>query len=299
MRIPSGSTDRYVYFVAVDATDLKTRETGLSSFTVYRSRNGAAAAAMTTPTVNETDATNMEGVYELLADEDTTIAAGNDEEEMVFHITHAGMAPVTRVVELYRPKATEGNTATLMAGGGLEVASFTSGAIDDDALDSTALAVIADKVLDELLSEHTISGSLSAEITAIKSLVNSATITTNSPVDPSSNAITIIRDATYTSGSKHGVLNFAVTKDYTGGAWSGTLTVKNRDVTITAAIISQAVVVASSTLLTVALDAADTAMTALTTEGAFGEHRYDIQMTDGTDVDKYGPYLAHLVRDVG
>lgn len=110
MRIPSGVTDQYVYFVAVDATDFTTRETGLSSFTVYRSRNGAAAAAMTTPTINEVDATNMPGVYELLLDEDMTIGAGNDTEEMVFHITHAGMAPVTRTVELYRPKITVGST---------------------------------------------------------------------------------------------------------------------------------------------------------------------------------------------
>lgn len=110
MRIPSGSTDRYIYFVAVDATDLKSRETGLSSFTVYRSRNGGASAVMTTPTVNETDATNMAGVYELLLDEDTTLTAGNDTEEMAFHITASGMAPVTRVVEIYRPETTEGNT---------------------------------------------------------------------------------------------------------------------------------------------------------------------------------------------
>ena len=88
MRIPSGVTDQYIYFVAVDATDLKTRETGLSGFTVYRSRNGAAAAAMTTPTVNEVDSTNMPGVYELLLDEDMTIGSGNDSEEMCFHITH-------------------------------------------------------------------------------------------------------------------------------------------------------------------------------------------------------------------
>jgi hypothetical protein len=55
MRIPSGVTDQYIYFVAVDATDFTTRETGLSSFTVYRSRNGGAATAMTTPTINETE----------------------------------------------------------------------------------------------------------------------------------------------------------------------------------------------------------------------------------------------------
>jgi hypothetical protein len=119
MRIASGVTNKYIYFVAVDATDLKTRETGLSSFTVYRSRNGGAAAAMTTPTVNETDQTNMPGVYELLLDEDTTIDAGDDTQEMVFHITHAGMAPVTRVIELYRPKITLGNTLGVESDGDL------------------------------------------------------------------------------------------------------------------------------------------------------------------------------------
>ena len=116
MRIPSGTTDQFIYFVAVDSTDFTTRETGLSSFTVYRSRNGAAAAAMSSPTVNEVDSTNMPGVYELLLDEDMTIAAGNDSEEMVFHITKSGMAPVTRTIELYRPKITAGETLTVSSG---------------------------------------------------------------------------------------------------------------------------------------------------------------------------------------
>lgn len=101
MRILSGVTDQYIYFVAVDGTDLRTRETGFNTWTVYRSRNGGAAVAMTTPTINETDSANMPGVYELLLDEDMTIGAGNDSEEMAFHITHAGMAPVTRTIELY------------------------------------------------------------------------------------------------------------------------------------------------------------------------------------------------------
>ena len=117
MKIASGTTDQYIYFVAVDSTDYVTRETGLSGFTVYRSRNGAAAAAMTTPTVNEVDSTNMPGVYELLLDEDTTIAAGNDTEEMVFHITKTGMAPVTRTIELFRPKITEGYTLGVNSSG--------------------------------------------------------------------------------------------------------------------------------------------------------------------------------------
>lgn len=117
MRIPSGVTDKYIYFVAVDSADFTTRETGLSSFTVYRSRNGGAAAAMTTPTINETDATNMPGVYELLLDEDMTIDSGDDEQEMVFHVTHAGMAPVTRAITLYRSKITTGYTLNVAADG--------------------------------------------------------------------------------------------------------------------------------------------------------------------------------------
>lgn len=116
MRIPSGVTDQYIYFVAVDATDLKTRETGLSAFTVRRSRNGAASAAYTTPTVNETDSSNMPGVYELLLDEDMTIDSGDQSQEVCLHITCTGMAPVTRVFELYRPDVTAGETLTVGSG---------------------------------------------------------------------------------------------------------------------------------------------------------------------------------------
>ena len=132
MRIPSGVTDQYVYFIAVDSTDLTTRETGLTTFTVYRSRNGAAAAAMTTPTINEVDATNMPGVYELLLDEDMTIGSGNDSEAMVFHITQASMAPVTLEIELYRPKITAGNTLGVASDGDV------SGNVDGNVVGSVA-----------------------------------------------------------------------------------------------------------------------------------------------------------------
>jgi hypothetical protein len=113
MQIPSGATDRLIFFVAVDATDLKTRETGLTTFTVYRSRNGGAATVYTTPTVAEVSTANMPGVYSLVLDEDTTLTSGHDTEEYCVHITQASMAPVTRVVELYRPKFTEGQTAAM------------------------------------------------------------------------------------------------------------------------------------------------------------------------------------------
>jgi len=119
MRIASGVTDQVIFFVAVDATDLKTREPALDTFTVYRSRNGGTATVMTTPTVAELDATNMTGVYSLLLDEDMDIDAGDETQEMCFHITHAGMAPVTRTIELYRPKITAGNTLGVESDGDL------------------------------------------------------------------------------------------------------------------------------------------------------------------------------------
>lgn len=116
MRMPSGVTDQVIYFVAVDSTDLKTRETGLTSFTVYRSRNGGAATAYTTPTVTELSSSNMPGVYSLLLDEDMTIDSGDHSQEICLHITQASMAPVTRVIELYRPDVTAGTSLGVSSG---------------------------------------------------------------------------------------------------------------------------------------------------------------------------------------
>src|SRR6187402_1428008 len=117
MRIPSGKTDQLIFFVAVDSTDYVTRKTGLSAFTVYRSRNGGAATVYTTPTVAELSSSNMPGVYALTVDEDTTIASGSDSEEYCVHITASGMDPVTRTIELYRRDTTSGRTLDVSAGG--------------------------------------------------------------------------------------------------------------------------------------------------------------------------------------
>lgn len=105
MRIATGTTDQIIHFVAIDSADNMSRKTGLSGFTVYRARNGAAAVAMTTPTVAEVDAANMPGVYTLLLDEDMIIGAGNDTEQMAFHIAVAGMLSVTQAIELFNPDA--------------------------------------------------------------------------------------------------------------------------------------------------------------------------------------------------
>jgi hypothetical protein len=102
MRIPSAKVDQYIYFVALDSADLTTRKTGLSGFTVYRSRNNGAATIYTTPTIVELSSSNMPGVYALLVDEDTTVATNSNSEEYCVHITCANMAAVTRTIELYR-----------------------------------------------------------------------------------------------------------------------------------------------------------------------------------------------------
>ena len=223
MRIPSGSTDRYVYFVAVDSTDFTTRETGLSSFTVYRSRNGAAAAAMTTPTINETDATNMPGVYELLLDEDTTLTAGNDTEEICFHITQASMAPVTRVVEIYRPETTEGNTLDVTSGGAagidwgnvenkttthdfsnttIGVTTLNSDMITTAEVNAEVDTALADIGLDHLLAAS-VTGTDVTDNSIVAKLVSSSATADWDDYDNTTDALMAIRDrgdAAWTTG---------------------------------------------------------------------------------------------------
>jgi hypothetical protein len=179
MRIASGDTSREVAFVAVDATDFAARETGLSSFTVYRMRDGGTPAAMTTPTVTECDSTNMPGVYTLLVDEDTTIGAGNDEEELVFHITHAGMAPVTLTVELFRPKYTEGSTLTDAA-----INAECDTAISDASLaTATALATVDSNVDAILVDTNELQTNQGNWVTATGFATSAALATVDANVD--------------------------------------------------------------------------------------------------------------------
>jgi hypothetical protein len=179
MRIASGDTSREVAFVAVDATDFATRETGLSSFTVYRMRDGGTPAAMTTPTITEASSANMPGVYTLLVDEDTTIGAGNDEEELVFHITHAGMAPVTLTVELFRPKYTEGSTLTAAA-----INAECDTAISDASLaTATALATVDSNVDAILVDTNELQTNQGNWVTATGFATSAALATVDANVD--------------------------------------------------------------------------------------------------------------------
>lgn len=193
MRIPSGSTNRYIYFVAVDATDLKTRETSLTGWTVYASLNGGTAGAFTTPTVNETDSTNMPGVYELLLDEYTTLTAGRDTEELCLHIEDgsSAMAPVTRVVEIYRPETTEGNT--------LDVTSTGAGGVDWGNVENQSTSVDLSATATNLVDTATaVTNQVTANMTAI-----SGDTTAADNLEESATAIvaTSVNDASATTTS--------------------------------------------------------------------------------------------------
>lgn len=99
MKILSGNVTTYVPFLAIEETaPFIARLTGLTGFSAFRARNGAASVAMDSPTVVE-DA-NIPGLYWLLADEDTTLDTGFIEQQMVFHIECATMHPVSTTVTL-------------------------------------------------------------------------------------------------------------------------------------------------------------------------------------------------------
>lgn len=115
IEVTSGSTDRKVTFTALDSSGQ--RLPGLTSFTVYRSRNGGALTAMTTPTVAELSGVNAPGEYALTIDEDTTIADGHDNEELLLVVSAATMQTVSIRVLLTRAKLTEGRTGSVKAGG--------------------------------------------------------------------------------------------------------------------------------------------------------------------------------------
>jgi hypothetical protein len=118
MRIVSGTTGQYIYFVAVSTSDYATRVTDLTSFTVKASKDGSATASLTGTSVSAVSTTDMPGVYKLLLSDSTfcTCASGKDSEELALHIT-SSMAAVTRTIEIYRRSVSTGATLTVDSSG--------------------------------------------------------------------------------------------------------------------------------------------------------------------------------------
>jgi hypothetical protein len=154
--------------MAVDITDLRTKKSGLSSFTVYRSRNGGTATVYTTPTVTELSSANMLGLYSLLIDEDTTIASGSDSEEYAVYITQASMAPVARTIELYRREVTTGNQILVDSNGRLDV---------------IKVAGTTQTAGDLAATQTTIAGYIDTEVAAIKTQTDKMTFTVANQLD--------------------------------------------------------------------------------------------------------------------
>ena len=96
MRIAAGDVSRHLYFVAVDAADLKTRRTSLTNPAVWYSRDGGAKTDLSSPLPEHLAI----GVFKLALDQAGMVVAAGDCCELVLHITADEMAPVTRVVEI-------------------------------------------------------------------------------------------------------------------------------------------------------------------------------------------------------
>jgi len=175
-RIPNDSTDRIVFFIAVDVTDLFTRETALDTFTVYYVLDDGSVAAMTDPTTSPVSNDYMPGLYSLAIDEAgmTNMDAGNDFETLTLHITHASMSPVTMKVEVYRPKITAGQTATVAAGV-IEALVTATNDIDLSATQKTSINAEVDTALNTAIpaAGSLVDGSINERIKSVDELTES------------------------------------------------------------------------------------------------------------------------------
>lgn len=113
--IPSGSTSHYVYFQGPP---------GLGNFSVSRSRGGAGAVPMSSPTIAQL---TSQGTYSLLLDEDTTITPGQRTEMMALWISAGGWNGVNVYVEIFDPAAEVQADLARVAGGPDINASGTGG----------------------------------------------------------------------------------------------------------------------------------------------------------------------------
>jgi hypothetical protein len=195
VRITSGSTGEYLYFVGFSTADHVTRVTDLTSFDVYACVAGSTGPTFTS-SVSVVNSTQMPGVYKLLLADSTIMAipAGVDSREVCLHIT-SSMDPVTRTFELYRRCASTGQTlavdssgagnanvveiagaapstgtahfgvnAVTIAANAITATAIATDAIDNDAVAANAVAEIADGVWDEVTSGHVAAGTFGATL---------------------------------------------------------------------------------------------------------------------------------------
>ena len=115
MKIKHGDIARKMAFVAVDVTDLITREAALTNAAVTYSLDGAEAVTMVDPIIAAAEADDMVGDFWLSINAGTTLPDGVDNAELILHISADEMAPVTLGIEIYRPTIDVG--ASRLSGG--------------------------------------------------------------------------------------------------------------------------------------------------------------------------------------
>jgi hypothetical protein len=137
--------------LAIDSTDHITPKTGLTITSVYYSLNGGTATVMTTPTVDELDATNMPGIYSILIDEAAMTAA---EGELVITVSATGMDDVSKAIDI--KTNTEGDVITALAVVDTNVDSIledTNSTIPDTITTLTSNVATVDTNVDSILED--------------------------------------------------------------------------------------------------------------------------------------------------
>lgn len=162
-RVPNTIADQYIYFMARDSSG--NALTGLTSFTVYRSRDGGTATAYTTPTITEVSSANMPGVYKFLIDEDTTVTSGDNVNMQALYITQASMVPVFEVIEIYRTVVSAGQT--------LAVATSNISALNANTI--TAASIAADAITDAKVASDVTIASVTGSVGSVTGAVGSVT----------------------------------------------------------------------------------------------------------------------------
>ena len=91
--VPSGSTDRYLQFIARDS-GTGAKKTGITSWTVHVCRDNQNNVQHPSPVVQEVDATNRAGLYRYLCNLETTLSHGHKVEELAILLTAASTTDV-------------------------------------------------------------------------------------------------------------------------------------------------------------------------------------------------------------
>lgn len=198
MRFTSGATAAYIHFVALSTSDHVARVTGLTSFNVYAAATSASTGSTYGVTVSEVNSTQMPGVYRLQLADSTlmTVGSGFDNREIAIHIT-SSMDPVTRVIEVYRPKITAGETLSVVSGvADVTVLSISTLAVNSITTALTAQLTSVESDVDSILTKVTSVDSRLSSMDTMLSSVNAKVSSIDTDIDTALTRLTSINAET-------------------------------------------------------------------------------------------------------